>query len=171
MVRGLSDDCLFLLPVVFFLTRLGSLSLLLDELDDDRPLRLLAFDLFLFFFNLSFLLSPLELLRLSVLVIVIRRDLLRLLLLLLLVESLRDFLDFCELFNLVLKSSGEGLRRMRGLDTLLSLLLLPPFGLFLCALSLPSLDNLSKLLVLDCSEHLDGLIVRYWNIRSFICRL
>ena len=58
-----------------------------------------------------------------------------------------------------------------GCQTLLSLLLLPPFGLFLCALSLPSLDNLSKLLVLDCCEHLDGFIVRYWNIRSFICRL
>ena len=145
----MSDDCcLFLLPVVFFLARLGSLSLLLDELDDDRPLRLLAFDLFLFFFNLSFLLSPLELLRLSVLVIVIRRDLLRLLLLLLLVESLRDFLDFCELFNLVLKSSGEGLRRMRGLDTLLSLLLGLPDDLCLCLLSFPNLGGLTLCLLL-----------------------
>ena len=155
MVRGLSDDCcLFLLPVVFFLARLGSLSLLLDELDDDRPLRLLAFDLFLFFFNLSFLLSPLELLRLSVLVIVITRDLLRLLLLLLLVESLRDFLDFCELFNLVLKSLGEGLRlsRMRGLETLLFLgdlsleevlLLGLPDDLCLCLLSFPNLGGLT----------------------------
>ena len=58
-----------------------------------------------------------------------------------------------------------------GRQTLLSLLLLPPFCLFLCALRLPSLDNLIKLLVLDCFEHLNGLIVLYWNIRSVIRRL